>query len=837
MQNRSCWGLLLCVSVAWPVWSQDGEDDENGDYYAEVVSLPDEAPPEVSGGPAYELGDVVVTARKKKERTLDVPVSMTVLDGDALGEANLTLATDIQERVPGLVVSVPNARLTSYTIRGLGSTSTNDGIESSVGLFLDGVYLGRQGLSIFDLIDLERVEVLRGPQGTLFGKNTTAGAINIVTRTPTDLFEGKLEVTPGNIGNRQLRGAIGDSLVDGELAGRLTAYMSERDGTIRNIFNGGRLNERDKHGFRGQLMWTPRADVSGRLIAEFASNHEDCCIYGLRAPVRVDVAERDAYMEYTRVGTNTFDRIVDSDAPTRSNMRQKALSAEFNWDLNADHSLVSISGWRDWYFLPLNDDATSLKLANPSTLNEHRQISQELRLHSRFGALETIAGLFYLRQRLDGLEKVVLGEDIVGWVFGGLLRQNGASFATESNSGPLLYAVIPPETLDGVVIDTDYFQTSESMSGFAAVDLPLGARLKLAAGLRYTYERKDSFVQRTRTGGDPDATILAAPDPLLGLAAPVLEVAEPLISAIEDAIGTQLPTGGWSGILDDVAGGEYERATDYDEGDFSGQLSLSYALGPEAMTYVSAARGFKGGGINLGFTGETVDPTFRPERATSFEAGIKARLFERLLNLSLTAYHTDIRDYQALTFDNEPTLLPNPRQINLLNVGKVRLRGVELEGFGYAAAGLVLRGGVAFSRAVTTVFPNAPNEDTRENDKDLSGSTLYNAPKWSAVLGVEYRMDAGRGRELHMGLDGMYRSGYWGTVEHGRASFIDAYTLANARIGLRPLDRLWDLTLWVRNVLDKDYIAAVHPLYGVGDYGAFPGDPRTYGVTLRMLLQ
>lgn len=829
------WLLGTAMLASWGAWGEAENQGQNHDGI-ESIELPQHSPPAVSKAPEV-LGDVVVTARRREERSLDVPVSMTVLDGDALGEAGLTLATDIQERVPGMVVSMPNARLTSYTIRGLGSTSANDGIESSVGLFLDGVYLGRQGLSIFDLIDLERVEVLRGPQGTLFGKNTTAGALNIVTRLPVDYYEAKLEVGMGNLRSRQLRGAVNDSLIDGVLSGRLTGYMSEREGTIHNIFNDSTINARDKHGFRGQLLWTPDPDFSGRLIAEFASNHEDCCAYPLTGPVRNAVVQRDAYMEYNRVGTDPAQRMTDSDTPTRSDMRQHAVSAEFNWDIGGQHRLTSLSAWRSWYFLPTNDDATSLHLASTSTENDHQQFSQEVRLSSSFEALDTVIGLFYIRQRLDGLERVVIGDDMVGWVFGGLLRENGLSFATESNTGPLLYAVIPPETLDGTTVDTDYFQTTDSMAAFASADWHIAERWDLSLGLRYTYEVKDSFVDRSRYGGDPDATVLAAPDPLLNLAAPVLEIAEPLINIIETAAGTQLPTGGWTGILDDIAGGEYQRATDYDEGDFSGKVSLSYKPWPDTTLFASAARGYKGGGINLGFTGESVDPTFRPEQATSFELGVKSYLFKKLASLSLTAYHTDIKDYQALTFDNEPTLLPNPRQINLLNVGRVRLQGAELEGYGYLAEGLVMRGGVAYSRAVTSVFPNAPNEDTRENDKDLSGEDLYNAPRWSVVLGGQYRFAFERGFDAYTGLDYMYRSGYWGTVEHGRASYIEAYDVVNLRLGLRAADRAWDVSLWARNLLDDDYIATVYPLYGVGDYGAVPADPVTYGLTVRVLLQ
>lgn len=791
-----------------------------------VEALPQAEDPEAG----LRIDEVVVTARRKEERAVDVPASLAVLDGESLGEAGLTLPTDLQERVPGLVVSVPNARLTSYTIRGLGSSSANDGIESSVGLFLDGVYLGRQGLSVFDLIDLDRVEILRGPQGTLFGKNTTAGAISIVTKLPSDQYEADLEVGGGDIGARQVRGSLNDVIADGELAGRLTGYLSDREGTVFNQFNGEQLNNRHKYGLRGQLLWTPTELLSGRFIAEYSRNEEVCCAFPLTGPVRNAVVQRDAYMEYDRIGTDPAERITDSDAPTNSRMRQQALSAEFNRDIGEKHRLTSISAARHWFFVPLNDDATSLKLASTSTLNDHRQYSQELRLSSEYEGFDSVIGLFYIHQELDGLERVILGEDIAGWVFGGVIRERSGQDFTESNSGDALYALIPPESLDGLTVDTAYGQRSDSLAVFTSVDWHLNEQFDLTTGLRYTYEWKKAAVDRHRYGGDTSASPLATADPIL----PIIDATFPELG---QALGSDLQSFGFNGIVDDVAGGEYQRADRLKEGNFSGQLALSMKLSSDAMAYASVARGYKGGGINLGFTGESIKPTFRPERATSFEIGSKARLFDRRLSVGFAVYDTRITDYQALTFDNEDTLLPNPRQINLLNVGKVRLRGAELEGYGYALPGLMIRAGAAYSRAITTEFPNAPNENSRANDQDLSGQDLYNAPRWTTSAGAEYSYFLDNGWELFAGLDYSSRTGYFGTVEHGRASYIEAYELANARGGLRSGDRLWDVSAWSRNLMDKDYVATVYPLYGVGDYGAVPADPRTYGLSLRIKLR
>ncbi|MDB5970784.1 MAG: putative TonB-dependent siderophore receptor [Hydrocarboniphaga sp.] len=769
---------------------------------------------------AVQLEEVLVTARRRQERAQDVPISLAVLDGDDLANAGLFRPQDIQQRTPGMTVSVPNARLTSYTIRGLGSSSQNDGMESSVGLFLDGVYLGRQGLSMFDLVDLDRVEVLRGPQGTLFGKNTTAGALNIVTKLPAEYFEAQAEASIGDSGFRQLRGSLTGPLIGGLLAGRLTAYSTDKDGQIENRYDGKELNNQNRQGLRGQLLWTQTDTLSGRLIAEYGHQSEDCCVYPLII-YRDAVRARDEYMEYTRAPIDPYQRQTDSDTRTHSEVEQKAISAEFNWNVSDAHRLTSISAYRDWSFKPYSDDATSLKLV-PETgvANTHRQFSEEIRLASQFDDFDSVLGLFYLYQHLEGHERNIFGEDLVGWTFGGLIRQNVLPFATVSNTGPLLYALIPPEALDGMTVLTDTYQKSHSAAAFGSVDWHLSEQLDLTTGLRYTHEWKDAGVTRSRSGG------CASCSPL--------QLTNVLSDALAQALGVDISALSYDGLIDSVAGGDYARYNQRDEGNYSGQIALSYHPLRNVLTYASIARGYKGGGINLGATGDTVKPTFKPEEATSYELGVKSQLFDRALSVSFAAYQTDVKNYQALTFDEEQTLIPNPRQLNLLNVGKVRLRGAELDAYGYAMAGLMLRAGAAYNQAITLSFPNAPDEDTRDNTKDLSGETLYNAPRWTATTGFEYSHATLNRIDGYLGVDYYYRSGAWATVEHGRGSYINAYELTNARIGLRSATRSWDVSAFVRNLFDENYLGAVYALYGVGDYGGTAGDERSYGLTVRV---
>ncbi len=782
---------------------------------AESESEP--APRQADSGPATELAEVIVTARRREEGALQVPVSMAVVSGDDLAEAGLFRPQDIQQRTPGMTVSVASPRLTQYTIRGLGSTSQNDGMESSVGLFLDGVYLGRQGLSMFDLVDLDRVEVLRGPQGTLFGKNTTAGALNIATKLPSQTYEASLEGSLGDQAFRQARGSVTGPLVDGVLAGRLTGYVTQKQGQYTNRYDGSDLNEQNRYGVRGQLLWTPIDSLSARLIAEYGKQDETCCVYPLIV-YRDAVRARDEFMEYERASLNPYDRQADADTRTHSEVEQKAVSVELNWDYAEAQRLTSITAYRHWTAKPTSDDATSLELIPETGIaNDHRQFSQELRINIDDERYNATAGLFYLYQDLTGDERNILGKDIGGWTFGGIIRQ-ALPFATVSNFGPVLYALIPPATLDGMRIDTDTYQKSHSAAAFGSVDWHLSEQFDLTTGLRYTHEWKDAGVLRTRTGGCPNCSVLAATN---------------VLTPLGDLLGIDLRGATFDGLLDGVAGGDYERYTKRDEGNFSGQTALSYKPNDDTNAYVSIALGYKGGGINLGATGDSVPPTFKPEKALSYEIGLKNRWLANRLRTALAIYQTDVDDYQALTFDDEQTLIPNPRQINLLNVGKVRLRGAEAEAQGIAAPGLLLRASAAYNDAVTLDFPNAPDVETRQNTRDLSGETLYNAPRWTVSTGAEYSLRLREAFELYSGLDYYYRSGAWATVEHGEGSYIDAYDIVNARLGLRDAQRRWDVSAFVRNVFDERYLAAIYALYGVGDYGGTAGDERSYGVTLR----
>lgn len=760
---------------------------------------------------------ITVTARRIEENQQTVPVSVVSVPGSTLRDQGVSSTRDLQETVAGLFATAPNPRLSAFTLRGLGSSAFNEGLESSVALFMDGVYLGRPGMSITDLIDVERVEVARGPQGTLFGKNSTAGTLSIFTRKPLFTPEAEVDASLGSQGTQQYRGSLTGPL-GRTLAGRLTAYQTSRDGLVTNRYDGSKVNDIFRQGLRGQLLWTPASTVSARLIAEVGAVDESCCAFPLMGAPRPGVQASDAYMKYQRVSPDPTQRQTDTDIRPRSQVNQRAVSLQTDWDFTPNDRLVSLSAFRHYDFQSTTDDQTSMALVNGGTQTVHDQFSQELRIDSRWRKADTILGLFLLDQTTRGQEVGLLGRELSDWVFGGLIRQRIPT-ANRDNTGTALHLLIPQSTLDGMQVVTPFRQHTTSLAGFGSLNWHATDQLDLTAGLRYTYEWKDAQVDRYRTGGNPSASPLALTNNLTPLGT---------------LTGINLSGATFNQFLDDTVGGPYHRDTRLQEGSLSGQLGASWRWTPELMTYLTASHGVKSGGVNLGVTSDRVPAVFRPEVADSLELGLKTLALDDHLLLNLAAYYATIRDYQALTFDESQTLIPNPRLNNLLNVSQVTLKGVDLDLQVLLPKGFSLRGGVALNQAVTDDFRNAPDENTQKNTKDLSGKPLANAPRWQGNFAVRRDWAVNSHLSGYAMVDYWFRTSYNATTERSIETEIDEYGVLGARLGFKSSNDAWDLSLWGRNLANTRYISGVLVLYGVGSYGGIAGDPRMVGTTLRL---
>ncbi|AHL75725.1 hypothetical protein CH92_11665 [Stutzerimonas stutzeri] len=744
---------------------------------------------------------MTVTANADNPLRKAVQRGVVLVEGEAVERPGEHAPGLLEQRVPGLVLSGHNARFAGIGLRGYGATAFNDGLEGSVGVFVDGVYLGRQGMALGDWLDIDRIEVLRGPQNTAFGKNSSAGALNIVTRQPSSEFEARGETSVGSQGLRQYRGSISGPLQNGVLAGRLSAFQTERDALVENHYNGASLNDKNEQGLRGQLLWTPNDVFSARLVGEYGKQDESG--NALMASHYSDqTRRRAAFVGYDLPVTDPKQGEVQHDAPTSSRVSQDAVSLELNWALAPTMRLTSISAHRDWAYVDKRDgDSTPLKVAESNVDLQHRQFSQELRLSGSAGKrLDYSLGIYYLTQRSQRETDVRFGDEAAAWFIGDRLDEIEQLFGIRFNDP----AQIPKSLLDGAQQQFAGAQESDSRAIFGQLAWRPLERIELTGGLRYGRERKQGWMSR-----------------------------EVVDLASLDSLPAVIQGGGQ--LLRQIALGDvYYRRDSIKERHLTGQLGFSYQFSDAVTGRVGWSRGYRTGGINFDVVGPTAAPTFDSERATSLEVGLESRFWNDRARVDLTLYQTDIDNYQALTYSPPATLFAPPLRDNLINVGEVRLRGIELDSAWRLHSRTSLRLGVAWSDARYGAFRNAPCPPGEGQWVcDLSGKRLYNAPEWNVSTGLDYWQPLVPGLEGFGGIDYSFRSGYYGTLEGGKGSYQPSYGLTHLRFGMRRSDHGWEVEGCVRNLFDRHSVTAVYALLGAGDYGVLTGEPRMAGVTVR----
>ncbi len=781
-------GLAL-VACAVPDRALAAPDVATGAAPAPVADEP-------SDSPSTEL---VVTARRRAEDPQKIPLSLTVVGG-ALLDSSYTINTQgLAVLVPTLNYSSANPRNTAFTIRGLGSSvvavsQANDGLEPGVGFYVDQVYHARPATAAFDFTDLDQVEVLRGPQGTLFGKNSTAGTINITTRLPSFAFEANEELLAGSNGYVQVKGSVTGPITD-TLAARFSGLLTRRDGVIRNVRTGRDQNTISNEALRGQLLFRPREDVQLRLIADWSNFAGECCV---QVPVRVAPTLRPAARQYAALAAgvgyappsfNPYDRLTDIDADLGVDTNEGGVSAIADWKLGGA-TLTSVTAWRFWNWDAANDrDYTALPIQTTQHIPSRQdQYSQELRIASdgerRFNY---VGGLYFFRQRIIGRPITIYGPLATYWLLGPAPQ-------------------FPANLLDGYGTDgrTDF--RSDSYAAFGEVNWRVIDRLTLTGGLRYTYEEKTVDYATTVSGG------------LQGVS-----------TALRNSQLSILRPQTYQGAVKDGA--------------LTGRANAAYELTDNVLGYVSYARGAKSGGLNasglpLNAANQPALATvvIRPETNSSYEIGLKARLFDRRVVFNIDAYRSDVTDFQANVVDTGPGALRG----YLANVPRVRVQGVEVDASATITRHISLRAAAAYADGRYISYPNGPcpieqiaNATTVCN---LSGNPLPSLPKWTVSLGADVTQPArlfGQSGEFFLHADSSSRTR---TVDPSNSRFtvIDGYSVVNAAIGFRPRAG-WELGVYVRNLFAANYIQ--NYTVQAGNSGLIvgtPSDPRGFGVTLRL---
>jgi iron complex outermembrane receptor protein len=733
------------------------------------------------------LDEIVVAARKRNEDLLDVPLSVTVVTGSTLQRDADYSIQDLAEKVPNLIIEPSNPRQTSISIRGLGKNSANDGLETSVGIYVDGVYLSQPGEVTFDLADIDQVEVLRGPQGTLFGKNNTGGVVNITTLKPSFTAAESVEAIVGDYGTYELHASATGPVSD-TVAFRFSAYDRLRDGVLTNLYDGSKFNGFDRQGFRGQILWQPSTEVSVRIIGEHyeSDEHAGGTVYwlsdpsysnGKPIPLGKTLAAQTAPFGYVPV-FDPWERNIDLNSARGVKTKQDAASVQVTAALGP-YTLDSITAFRRYSFDAKNDgDATPLDIVDfNGTTSTNSQYSEELRLSSPLGgAFDYVGGVYVyhddLRTNSDQL--------------------NGSLYAA-FNGIPLTN----PGALDGVLQNTIGTPVVDSYAGFAQGNLHFADRWTFTAGLRETDEHKSATIVNTVSGGADPATLDAA-----DLAARLANV--------------------------DTS----SASTAFTESALSWMGSLSYRLDTDVNTYVTVSKGFKSGGINVEVT--NVPLVVAPETAIDVEAGIKSRWLNSRLEVNANVYDSTIHDYQG-NFQSTSATLGN----YIANVGDVHVRGAEFEFQTLPLEGLRIGGGASYNRATYQSFTNAACPLEQPPGKkicDFSGKQLPFAPLWTAEATSEYDHTLGAQTTGYVRNNLLFRSAENVNASLSIYGIQDAYTVANFQAGAihRSGPASYDLSIWVKNAFDRGYLTSIGTAPGTKTLVAGLGDPRTFGATLRV---
>lgn len=749
--------------------------------------------------PARLSEGIVVTARRVEEAVQEVPIPVSVLSGTLVADAGAFNVNRLKELVPTVQFYSSNPRNSAINIRGLGAPFglTNDGIEPGVGLYIDGAFFARPAAATLDFLDVERIEVLRGPQGTLFGKNTTAGAINVTTRKPTFTRESDIEINYGSLGLVQGKASVSGPLAK-SVAGRISFSGTTREGTIRHASSGVDLNGHNNVGFRGQVLFAPSEKLAVTFAADNTRQRPDghaqvvAGVAPTLRPANRQYQQIAADLGYTPPSFNAFDRTTDTDTPWRSyqDLGGASLTAE---RAIGRGRLTAITAWRYWNWRPSNDrDFIGLPVttisANPS---DQRQWTQEVRYAADVTPnLGFVVGAFGFRQTIDSTGK-----------------QEQGSAAARFLLAPTA-AAATPGLLDGYGQTSDIASTTVSAALFGQLDWSVTDRLRLLPGLRVNYDEKSV---------DYDAQIYGG-----------LQTTDASLVALQRSI---------------LAPQAYQAHVD--DANVSGQLTAAYRLAEGVNAFATYATSFKSVGLNLAGvpTNAAGEPaleaaTVKPEDERHVEIGIKTEL-RRGVTANLTVFNTDIKDYQAQVVNASVGVLRG----YLANAERVRVRGVELDATARVNRRLSVYGSAAFTDGKYVSFPDAPpplEETGGPQVKDISGSLLPGISRWAFSVGGERAAPAtvlGYSGELFGAVDASYRSSFSSSATASRYLMVDGYALINARVGFRWSNG-WALSLWSRNLLDQNY----HELLsaapgGSGLYVGLPGDPRTVGITLRMALR
>ena len=745
----------------------------------------------------FIIEDIIVTATKRSERMKDVPISMSALGAQQLEQTGVRDLKSIAEYIPNLQISQGNDFRSTVTIRGVGAQSRNIGFDARVGVYVDGVYMGQSPSLNQELLDLERVEVLRGPQGTLFGKNTVAGAINLVTKKPNEELSGQVSVDFGNLNYREFKGMVNIPISD-KIFSKFTISKADRDGYVRNTVTGNDLMEIDSLAYRVQL----RFQVSDQLEinASFDGLNSDSLILvgepftDLQANQPVPLAPEE------RVVAFSFDPTDKRDV--------YGGHLDIDYEMENGFTIKSITGYRNTDAAYSNvTDYSHLDLVSIEYADKYKQFTEELQFISPDGQDFTyMVGLYYYDQKAETQRDVILGDDFIDVFVGGLYGA-GVLPLPAGLPLPLVAQLIGFGPNGSKVLNSGTVNTTSYAAYFNGT-YQVTDNFKIGLGLRYSIEDKD--VNWLLDGRNSGVFFIGSTqtDPANPAAEPT-----PLINSRQDKF-------------------------------FAPAINLMYAVTDDVNIYAKYSSGYKSGGFNLDYINKDELASnngleFDKETVDSFEIGFKGSFLDNRVTLNMAGFISNYDDYQVNQFVD---LGGGQTSIRITNAAKVSTKGIEVESTWHATESLTFTGSFGILDAVFDEFLEGGAGGT-----DVSGNRLPNATTFNAAFSAQYYHEIEDiGADLLLRVDLTHRSGYFTTVNNdngipynpspfgtfpGTIPFdsIDSLTMINARIGLISHESGWEVYLWGKNLTDqRKYVDDLRDFFGT--ISRFPNLPRTYGI-------
>ena len=838
-------GLLACSALTTPAFAQDTEDQ---------------------AAPASDDGVIIVTATRRAQDVQDIPLAVTAISPQQLETQRVVNIQQVAALAPSFTSS--QAQLASGSVvlrvRGVGTTSNNIGFESAVGIFIDGAYQSRPGVALSEFVDVERVEVLRGPQGTLFGRNTSAGALNVTNVRPdVTEFGGFVNAEYGNFNEKALQGAINVPIVKDTVAVRLTGAWRERDGFLdvvnRSGTKVGETNDVDQWLVRGQIGWDTDSGLRGRIIADYAKSQSSCCgaieLYqsplvtgGAYAAVGLGANGGNGQPFTATAGSDQGgferamdNRVVSANFAPQADIDNYGVTGELEFPLSDNANLIFIGSYRKYQsFEKYDSDFSGLDIFNVDALNlEIDTYTAELRLQGEGmgGKLNYMVGGFYSDESIDQSQAFALGADY-GENVGALLF---VPTAGALGANPLtVFTGLDPA---GTRTTNRFQQDAKSYAVFTHNSLELTDGLELTVGARYSWEDKSGGFTQLATNNAICPSTLAA----LGSIPSALRPSFIGLGCFGFTAPVNLPQAAALPLVR-----TFQSNFKDEELIYTGKLG--YEFSPAVNAYASFTHGYKAGGINLDATAAVsgADPRFASEEVDAYEVGVKAQTADRALTVNVAAFLEKFTNFQVLEFTGTA--------FQTFNVPKAQTKGIEIESLIRPATGLTIN-------LATTILEAAYPSDcagtsTAVTVISLCGNDLTNAPQVIALAGAMWEKPISDSVEFFMAgqvrMESDQRTSTQAivppTVAAGAtqaqvqaavatapkiiADIQDGKAFVNLRAGLRFGDGAYSLEGWVNNLTDEvvrgvTFNTTLRGSGAANSRSAFTLPPRQYGVTLR----